>query len=93
VQKLRRARAPPLLEKAVRAHEGTTGLERRKPLKRRCQAERVGKKAQKRKAFGKPFRRPWGREKALERKAHERGKLRKASEGNKADTAKRVAKP
>jgi hypothetical protein len=36
---------------------------------------------------------PWGRNKALKREAHERGKLKQASVGRGADTAKRVAKP
>jgi ribosomal protein S25 len=43
--------------------------------------------------FGKPKDPPRKREKALKREAQERGKLKKASEGEKADTVQRVAKP
>jgi hypothetical protein len=36
---------------------------------------------------------PWGRNKALKSEAQERGELKDASEGGRADTAERVAKP
>jgi hypothetical protein len=77
----------------VGAQEGTAGLGERKPLKRRCQAERAGKKAYERKGFGKPYPPPSSREKALEREAQERGELKQAPESDTAYAAKRVAKP
>jgi hypothetical protein len=43
--------------------------------------------------FGKPYNPPWNQEKALKREAQERGELKEASEGEKADTGRRVAKP
>jgi hypothetical protein len=53
-----------------------------KPLERRCQAERFGKKAQERsRALERGHRSP-GRKKALEGEAHERWGLKEASEGS-----------
>jgi hypothetical protein len=43
--------------------------------------------------FGKPMNPPRVRDKALKRKAQERGRLKEVSEGEKAYTAQRVAKP
>jgi hypothetical protein len=65
----------------------------RKPLKRRCQADGFGNKAQEWIGCGKLRS---GREigdKALKSEAQERGKLKETSEGGRAYIAERVAKP
>jgi hypothetical protein len=51
------------------------------------------KKRRSGRSFGKPQDPPRSRDNALKREAQERGKLREASEDERADTAKRVAKP
>jgi hypothetical protein len=51
------------------------------------------KKRRSGRCFGKPKNPPWNQEKALKSEAQERGELKKASEGEKAYTVQRVAKP
>jgi hypothetical protein len=90
--KPRRARAPPGPEQW--AGSGKHGWPReREPLKRRCQADGFGRKAQERVTGGKLRVRRGVGVKALKGEAQECGELKEASEDEGAYAAERVAKP